>query len=261
MYLKRTLETKGTKHVYGVVNSAASTTHTYTVMPIISMSGKLGSKMLIILQEPTTPSENVKNKMFKAENLYITHSKSGKIDKNIANDFIKNVFLPDSGARNLLLLDACSSHKGEEILKLVTSPAYEKEKLKIMHIPAGCTSMLQPLDVYFFRGYKSACLHIARQAPPEMKMFQRDHILKFQSLMYHQAQSPRFKDCYNYAWAKSGYCKRPRRFIGFREFTTTDLSHCIKCNNYSVFRCAYCKDYLCFDHFYIDYHFCKNYVE
>jgi hypothetical protein len=225
------------------------------------MSGKLRNKMLIILQEPKKTSENVQNKMFKADNLHVTYSTSGKIDKQIAIDCIKHVFLPNSGARNLLLLDACSSHKGDDISKMLEEMKYEADKLTIEHIPPGCTSQLQPLDVYFFRGYKAVCLHVASQAPVDYKMFQRDHILKLQSLMYNQAKSPRFKNCYNYAWAKSGYCKRPGRFEGFREYALTKLIDCSKCQSHSVIRCTFCKICLCFVHFYDDYHYCSNYVE
>ena len=47
----RTLEFEGARHVRGVVQSISATTHSYTIQPTISKSGKLLSPLFIVLQE------------------------------------------------------------------------------------------------------------------------------------------------------------------------------------------------------------------
>jgi hypothetical protein len=263
LHLDRTLDSQGVKRVEAAVQSVGATTHSYTIMPVISMAGDLAPKLLVILKEVQKPSANVWRKMFKSDNLYIATSKSGKIDTQIMLDFIKNLFLPNSGARNLLLLDSCSSHKSSIWEDVVTQSGYEEEKLEIAYIPAGCTDELQPLDVYFFRAYKAVCKHLSNQSinsDSAIKMAQRDNILKLQALMYHQVCSPRFLNARVYAWFKSGYCERPEKFIGMTEYLIHNLMVCCSCSNPAALRCAYCKNMLCFKHFFIDYHFCTDYI-
>lgn len=49
----RTLARRGCKKIETVVQSVASTTHSYTIQPTISASGKLHSPLLLILKEVT----------------------------------------------------------------------------------------------------------------------------------------------------------------------------------------------------------------
>ncbi len=78
----RTLKFKGTKHVEGVVQSISATTHSYTIQPTISKSGKLLSPLFIVLQEPTGSfGSRVQQTLFSAPNIYVTASKSGKLTK------------------------------------------------------------------------------------------------------------------------------------------------------------------------------------
>jgi hypothetical protein len=263
--LQRTLEMIGKKKVEGTIISSGAVTHSYTVMPFLSMEGKLAPKLLIILQEPETPSLKVQAKMFKAENLYIKWSKSGKIENQILFDCLENMFLPFSGARNLLLLDSCSSHKNTSAIQnLVSRCGYEKEKLEVLHIPPHCTDVLQPEDVFLFRMWKQICRKISNRSAcceTPIKMFQRDNILKLQSLVYHILCSPRFQGSLKYAWYKSGYGSRPDRFEGITEFCFKNLKLCKKCDDIPTIRCAYCKECLCFEHFFVQYHLCKKYVE
>jgi hypothetical protein len=57
-------------------------THSYTIMPIISMAGKLIDPVFICLQEPTEKlGPRVKQSIYQASNIHVTCSKSGKLSK------------------------------------------------------------------------------------------------------------------------------------------------------------------------------------
>ena len=210
-------------------------------------------------------SERLVEKMFKAENLYVRYTSSGKIENQILLDCIKNVFLPICGATNLLLLDSCSSHKNDSAIKnIVNQSGYEPEKLEVLHIPAGCTDVLQPEDVHLFRMWKQMSKKISNRAAstdPPTKMFQRDNILKLQSLIYNTLSSPRFQGSLKYAWFKSGYGPRPERFVGIIDFCFKGLKLGEIPDEIPVIRCSFCGKCICFEHFFVQYHLCKEYVE
>lgn len=76
----RTLATAGMRKVECVVKSLSSTTHSYTVQPIISGDGKLLPKMLLVLKEQSGGfGPIVQRSLFKPDNVYITASTSGKM--------------------------------------------------------------------------------------------------------------------------------------------------------------------------------------
>ncbi|KAJ4450523.1 hypothetical protein ANN_01950 [Periplaneta americana] len=67
----RTLERQGTSKVYSVVQSKGTTTHSYTIMPVVSKAGKLMPKLLLILQEPKGISARVSERIFQSEKLIV----------------------------------------------------------------------------------------------------------------------------------------------------------------------------------------------
>jgi hypothetical protein len=86
MHTNRTLTFRGFKRVEALVQSIHASTHSYTVQPTITAGGKKLLKTLLVLQEPTgTFGPRVKKTLFKAENLVVSCSKSGKCCKeNVA---------------------------------------------------------------------------------------------------------------------------------------------------------------------------------
>lgn len=79
MHSGRTLATAGTKKVECVVKSLSSTTHSYTIQPVISADGKLLPKVFIILKEQSGGfGPIVERNLFRPNNIYITASTSGK---------------------------------------------------------------------------------------------------------------------------------------------------------------------------------------
>jgi len=80
MHSGRTLAVEGEKQVQCVVQSVSSTTHSYTIQPLISAKGKLLSPLFIVLKEKGSEfGPIIEAHLFKAENVYVEASKSGKL--------------------------------------------------------------------------------------------------------------------------------------------------------------------------------------
>lgn len=80
----RSLSDQGVKKVERVVQSVSSTTHSYTIQPTISCDGKLLSPLFIVLQEPSgTFGPRVQENLFRAPNVIVTASKSGKMTSGL----------------------------------------------------------------------------------------------------------------------------------------------------------------------------------
>jgi len=152
----RTLSFKGEKHTKLLVNSVANMTHSYTIQPTITASGKLLSPMLFCLQETTgnqfgpiveaQVAENTPN------NLVVVCSKSGKLTKEHVKTRLKDCSTPHMTQKSLLLTDSWSG-QNDDFLKDSLVPE-KKEFLETLTIPAGTTGICQPMDVYFSRQYK-----------------------------------------------------------------------------------------------------------
>ncbi|GAV04825.1 hypothetical protein RvY_15045 [Ramazzottius varieornatus] len=92
----RTLDFVGAKHVLAVTQSQNSMTHSYTVTMCVSPGvRKFLPVLFITLQEPKEIfGPLVKKSMFKAGNLYVTASTSGKMTKQLYIEWCKKVFFP-----------------------------------------------------------------------------------------------------------------------------------------------------------------------
>jgi hypothetical protein len=76
----RTLAEEGEKQVQCVVQSVSSTTHSYTIQPLISADGRLLSPLYLVLKEKGGEfGPNVKKNLFKADNVHVEASSSGKL--------------------------------------------------------------------------------------------------------------------------------------------------------------------------------------
>lgn len=80
----RSLSHQGVKTVERVVQSVSSTTHSYTIQPIISCSGNLLSPLFIVLKEADGRfGPRVEENLFRPTNVVVKASKSGKMTSGI----------------------------------------------------------------------------------------------------------------------------------------------------------------------------------
>ena len=197
MVSKRTLSVEGEKTTFGLIKSKSAVTHSYTIQPLISMTGKLLSPLYICLKENCKEDGKfgpiVSQNLFEASNIYLTCSSSGKLTKNLVKDFYESVLLQNLNENNLLILDSWSGQTDEAMAnQIITS----NKRLKIC-IPPKTTPLVQPLDVYFFRQYKILARKVYERVnldSIEVDLHERNSIIKLHSLIYNQLQSPQFEN-------------------------------------------------------------------
>lgn len=253
-----TLRFKGAKKVEAVVQSVTSTTHSYTIMPVISANGILCSPMFIVLQE-TTGEEfgpRVSTSMKRPNNLYIRCSKSGLVTKKLMNEWFIQLFLQGFPQEKHLLCDSLSTYKNTNEIDAL-KPANQRYQLHF--IPPGTTGFVQPLDVFFFRQWKTFVKKITDYVIMEdcdIQLFQRDNLLILQSLVHNQFCCPRFQPFIRQSWMKAGYVSTVEEFEHPIDVCYRNLSKCSEdCANSPLLRCSWCNKELCFNHFFIQYHF------
>lgn len=196
----RTLTTKGEKLVYSTINQSNSETHSYTIQPIISMGGVQVKKMLIVLQEPKGHfGPNVEKNLFRHDEIYTTANSSGKVSKAILKDWFKVVYFPSVSNQSLLILDSFPTYKDRE---QIDEEMPQNKTYSVSTIPPGLTGYCQPLDVSFFRQYKSFHRRVSDYINfhrPEIKLHARNTILKLQACTIFIFRSPRFDKFREYA--------------------------------------------------------------
>lgn len=264
----RTLAIIGTQKVECLAQSINSLTHSYTIQPIVSADGKLHSPLLIVLKEPDGKfGPLVQSTIYKADNIYVLPSKSGKLTSDIVTEWFKNVFLLAADTDSLLILDSWTGQNEKVFEKLDTG----MKNIQIKTIPAGTTGMIQPLDVYGFRPWKNFVKNfsdIVMLYNFSINLHLRNNILKLQSLTHNQFSSPRFTNMFKYGWYKSGYVlEKPNSWQTPVQycFQNTDVK-CHFCMLFGIVKCAWCTKCLCINHFFaldnVDKpHYCKQYVD
>ena len=264
LHAGRTLAHKGAKRIESVVQSISATTHSYTIQPTVSADGRLLSPLFIVLKEVSgTFGPRVQETMFKATNIFVTASKSGKLTAHHFKIWLQDVFFPNVGPKSVLLLDSWTGHCPNIIQE---SKSESIEDIILLTIPAGTTGKIQPLDVYGFRLWKNFVKYfsdIVMLLNLEVDLHVRNNILKLQSLTHNQFSSPRFRNLFKYAWYKSGYVvNKPEEFETPVEFCFKKQSKptCDICGATAIITCAWCKKSLCINHFFHEHHLCDTFV-
>lgn len=275
----RTLTNKGEQIVKSSINQSHSKTHSYTIQPMLRMDGVLPPRILIVLQEKGgVLGPQVKQPLFEHPEILIKVNSSVKVGKIILKEWFAEAFFPLIEREAILILDSLSTYKNQAL--------FDQEKpdriTYIMSaIPAGLTGTCQPLDVYFFRLYKAFARYISdyiNYNKPDIKLHLRNTILHLQSCVFFQFRSPRFNDCFKYAWFKSGLLENFDRWLRFAdpnkfcfpenifEFECTSQA----CGRTCFIRCSWCNKTLCFEHFFnspchpndiefLKFHYCNKY--
>uniref|UniRef100_A0A914DHN3 Transposase Tc5 C-terminal domain-containing protein n=1 Tax=Acrobeloides nanus TaxID=290746 RepID=A0A914DHN3_9BILA len=264
------------------------------------MDGTMPDPMLVILQEQGYKKTGklgprVSQNLFKAENIVIESNTSGKLDKEIWQQWNKEVLAPKIRSKAFLLVDSLSTYgdlsfleeSGIEvvIMKDITKDVEKHRKimkdkfkqglkkkcdklLEVFVIPPGGTKYVQPFDTSIFRTWKNMERKINDRLlmeDPDIDIDDRNNILKRMALIHRQLNSPRFKNMLLYSWYSSQYLDmRPGPFINPAVYcfhNTIESCNSQGCNETSFFRCGWCQSYLCSNHLFTNFHNCKNYRE
>ena len=89
----------------------------------------------------------------------------------------------------------------------------------------------------------------------DLNLHIRNSIIKLQSLVHNQLSSPGYHNLFKYSWFKSGYiAEKPGEFENPVDFSLKTFSNTLceipGCQNVAVIRCSWCKQSLCFKHFF-----------
>ena len=172
-----------------LVNSMNAISHSYTIQPIITMNGDLLPKMLICLQELTGEfGPRVSNDLPNYPNIIIKCSKSGKLTKELVIQFNRELIKPLFNTEFIYIADSWSGQTDQEIYENI----FER-KCKFISIPPHCTSLIQPLDVYFFRFWKLFAKRMYNENilySWKIDMKQRNNIIKIHAMIHNQFSSP-----------------------------------------------------------------------
>lgn len=133
-------------------------THSYTILPAVSMDGDLLPMLLIVLQECNgqfgpriQPQVDVLVK--KCGNVHVLPSRSSIMSKMHLHHYFKNVFSKYVTDDSALLLDSWPTYRDTSILDECKQRT--GHSIEVLTIPPKTTGMIQPLDVYGFRPWKN----------------------------------------------------------------------------------------------------------
>ena len=205
IHSNRTLSHQGEKTTLSAVRSINETTHSYTVQPMISLSGKIVGPIYLCLKEPEgRMSDNIKAHLYKAENVLVTCSASSKLTTSLVEYWRDHVLLPSISLsfRSFLLSDSWSGQSDAK-------GTYEKIKgFYRLEIPPKTTPKIQPLDVFFNRQYKVIAHRVYDLVILEdinIHLAERNNVIRLHSLIHNQLSAPIFVPMIRYTWFKSRY--------------------------------------------------------
>lgn len=251
----RTLEPKGGKRVLVSVGSMNATTHSMMIMPFIDGSGGICEQLYLLTQEKGGLFPQIRVPIIPS-NIRAFAGSSAIMNASDMKTFlcllIEN-FISKGIPKILLILDSWPVNKNSNLWNDLLKEYNSKIELYKKVIPAGCTGLIQPLDVYFFRPYKSFVKHIVHSLVVENKVFQRNNMLGLHSFVHFQFCAPRFRNLIVYAFYKAGYFEeKPGPFQTPTQycFDPNELKKCsdISCDSAGDIRCAHCEECFCFEH-------------
>ncbi|KAF1746077.1 hypothetical protein GCK72_022529 [Caenorhabditis remanei] len=201
----RSLAFGGEKTVVRSVQAKSSLTHSFTFMPVLFADGTMGPKAYMVMSEPTgqfPKSQPIPH----TPNLEVRAAKSHIMTKELMCDFLTScVFIPSVPKKLFLLLDSWPPFKDHAKIRSCLPPGTD---VTIRNIPPHCTSMIQPLDVYWNGPWKALLKRFNSHAVafyPDYVIAQRNNQITMVSVLFHQISSKRFKDFTQYSWNRSGY--------------------------------------------------------
>ncbi len=258
----RTLSTKGEKKIFGIVASKNASTHSYTLQPSITLDGQVLGPVLLCLQEVNGKmDEIVKKNLFRPTNMVITCSSSGKLTSSLVTYWKENCLFPYISNKCLLLSNSWSGQ---------TDPKHYHKKncngkdIFRLEIPRKTTSDLQPLDCFYNRQMKNFIEKLYNRVALDeidIHLYERNNIIKLTSLVHDQLSAPVFRPMIKYSWFVAGLLKQnPSPFLTVNEVCFPPISGHEQCQSSGceesvMVNCAHCSKKLCFEQFFISYHF------
>ena len=256
MHGARSLSLRGERTTMSVAQQMDKLTHSYTLQPIISMSGKLQRNIMIVFQEKDGKfGPRVAAALPHINGIYVTCSRSGKIERSTIEQWKTNCLAPlIPRGKCCLVVDSFSTHRRDDVFDI------EGQQVKVEILPAGTTSFLQPLDVYFFRQWKRMFKKMSEHIILEnylIDLHKRDTIIKLHALIWNQLSADEFTPMIKYAWKKSGFPVSIRNFSSPQDllFALVNQQVCNSCEKMSFMKCIYCKLTFCFGHLFNPLHF------
>lgn len=247
----RTLTIRGTKKVIRTIQRQNATTHSYTVHIQLNAAGFLPNKLPIVLYESAGMPKRARESVENYPNLQIYWSKSGLMGSEIAKRWMEEVFLDIVEEDSLLIIDAWTGYK-----QMLQMPQIKKKRLKIIQLPPGTTSRLQPADVYFNRPFKNMIRRVSNRVRWQYNDFtlaKRENLLSLVDMLWYQFTAPRFRNFLKYSWFRAGYIpEHPPEFQTPVQFCL-DIKGYVKCEEdfclrYCFMKCAHCGKHYCFPH-------------
>jgi len=256
--LNRTLSEVGEKQISVCVTSSSALTHSYTIQPIISLSCEIVGPLLICLQEPGGKfGPIVEKNLFRPSNVVVTCTKSGKLTKDIVKKLWSDkILFPSIRMKSLILLDSWSGHNKQSIY---SDPEGGDKTCDLLVIPPKTTSIAQPLDCYYFGQHKDIARKMYERVSLDninINLREINNIIKMKSLIINQLSAEIFKPMIRYSWFASGYLQsHPGQFKNVKEVCFQFACEaCTVCANSAFICCSWCREFLCFQCFYIQYH-------
>jgi hypothetical protein len=234
-------------------------THSYTVQPTIALDGHLLSPLYLCLKEPKGHmSENIRSHLFKASNVVIICSSSGKLTTSLVEHWRDHVLLPSlEKHQKFLLISDCWGGQtyGKGFYHHI--PGCTR-----LEIPKKTTDQNQPLDVFFNRSMKVIPRRLYDRVlldELDINMSERNNIIRLMSLTHNQLSAKVFRPMIQYTWYASGYTdNHPKSFktVGEVCFSfDTIICAAPSCDAAPFICCSWCDKPLCFNHFFLNYHF------
>ena len=123
-----------------VAQSVSATSHSYTIMPLITASGELKKPLLICLQEPDGKLGPIKTKRLEkvmSDEVKVVASKSGKMTKELFLYWYQTCAVPNLSGKSILLLDSFPAYKDDDARKSLTPEGIE---MQVKIVPPHTTS-------------------------------------------------------------------------------------------------------------------------
>ncbi|XP_076667942.1 uncharacterized protein LOC143368768 [Andrena cerasifolii] len=249
--LKRTLSYKGEKITEVATGSLNKMTHSYTAQYAITFSGEILPKVFICLQEAggsfgPRVGASVREQMEIFGNVFVTCTKSGKLQSDIYEQFLDTIIKPYVGRdKFLLILDSWGGQTNPSLYdsKFRDPTSNNTPTCTLKVIPPKCTPLCQPCDVYFFRRIKNfiARLQNAQTLVSENRdITDRANIIKTHAIIHNQLSAPIFKDMLLYAWYASKLSSEKKVFCNVNQvcFPINLKEMTCSCNNPCLIKCA-----------------------